>query len=61
MTDARASEFLTVDETADELHVSGKHIRRQIKCGALPHYRFGKLLRIGRSDLDKYKLSCRNN
>jgi excisionase family DNA binding protein len=45
--------FLSVDDVAEELRVSSKHVRRMIARGELPIYRFGKIIRIARDDLDR--------
>jgi len=42
--------FLSVDDVAEELRVSSKHLRRLIANGDLPIYRFGKVIRISRHD-----------
>jgi excisionase family DNA binding protein len=48
--------FATLDQAADELGCSKRHVRRLISTGQLRAYRVGKdssLVRIDRSDLDK--------
>lgn len=47
-------QFLTVDQTADVLQVSPRHVRRLIARGALVAHRFGRLVRIGPVDLKAY-------
>lgn len=49
----QSKRFLSVDEVAEELNVSSKHVRRMITRGDLRFYRFGKVLRIARDDLDR--------
>lgn len=48
------AEFLDVAGAAAVLRVSTKSIRRAIECGALQHYRFGRVIRIRREDLDTW-------
>jgi excisionase family DNA binding protein len=43
--------FLSVDDVAEELGVSSKHVRRMIARGDLRIHRFGKVIRIARDDL----------
>jgi excisionase family DNA binding protein len=58
MADERPSEsvghFLSVDDVAEELRVSSKHVRRLVANGDLPIYRFGKAIRIAREDFDSW-------
>jgi excisionase family DNA binding protein len=51
---APVGRFLSVDDVAEELRVSSKHVRRLIATGSLPIYRFGKVIRIARQDLDRW-------
>jgi excisionase family DNA binding protein len=48
-----AKRFLSVNDVAEELGVSTKHVRRMIARGDLRIYRFGKVIRIARDDLDR--------
>jgi excisionase family DNA binding protein len=41
-----AKRFLSVNDVAEELGVSTKHVRRMIARGDLRIYRFGKVIRI---------------
>lgn len=50
----KVSRFLTVFEVAGELGVSAKHVRRAIAREELPIYRFGRAVRIARTDLERY-------
>ena len=59
MTEHRDPEFQSVAEVANDLNVSEKHVRRLIKSGKLPHYRFENALRIKRTDKETYQESCR--
>ena len=45
---------LTVDETAKNLDVSSRHIRRLIKRGELPSVKIGRLRRILPKSLEDY-------
>ncbi|MFN0191999.1 MAG: helix-turn-helix domain-containing protein [Aestuariivirga sp.] len=49
----QSKRFLSVAEVAGELGVSSKHVRRMIARGDLRIYRFGKVIRIARDDLDR--------
>jgi len=47
-------DFLSVGEIADELHVTGRFVRRLIADGELPAVRVGqRLVRVRRSDLER--------
>lgn len=48
------AEFLDVAGAAAVLRISTKSIRRAIESGALQHYRFGRVIRIRRDDLDTW-------
>lgn len=50
---AYARRFLSVNDVAEELGVSSKHVRRMIARGDLRIHRFGKVIRIARDDLDR--------
>lgn len=45
--------YLTVAETAEVLSLSAKTVRRMISRGELRAFRFGRLIRIAASDLDR--------
>jgi excisionase family DNA binding protein len=47
-------DFCTVKETAQQLRLCEKHVRRLIERGELPAYRFGAALRIKKDDIDAY-------
>jgi len=52
VADRAASEFMTVSEAADELHVTERYIRKVIATGELPAVKVGsRLVRIRRTDL----------
>lgn len=51
--------FLTVRETAGQLRLCEKQVRRLILRGELPAYRFGTALRIKKEDVDGYVEACR--
>jgi excisionase family DNA binding protein len=46
--------FLTVKETASQLHLCEKQVRRLISRGELQAYRFGAAVRIKKKDIDSY-------
>ena len=46
--------LLSVEETALELHVSTKTVRRLIKTDNLPVHRIGRCLRVSQDDLRVY-------
>jgi excisionase family DNA binding protein len=50
--------MLSVDVVAGILSVSQKTVRRMIDGGVLPICRVGRLVRIQRSDLERYIASC---
>ena len=58
MTDRNEPSFQSVAEVAHDLGVSEKHIRRLMKSGDLPFYRFGHAIRVNRQDKEKYQKSC---
>jgi excisionase family DNA binding protein len=54
MTMPANPDFCTVKETAQHLRLCDKQIRRLIKRGELPAYRFGAAIRIKKTDIDAY-------
>lgn len=50
----QTSRFLTVADTARELSVSTKYVRRAIERGELLVHRFGRAIRIARSDFEQF-------
>ena len=58
MTEHNEPNFESVAEVAHDLGVSEKHIRRLMKNGELPFYRFGHAIRVNRQDKEKYLKSC---
>jgi excisionase family DNA binding protein len=52
-------EPLTVNEAAEYLHVSAKHVRRLVANRLVAHHRLGRAIRFYRSDLDAYLVACR--
>jgi excisionase family DNA binding protein len=54
-------EFHTVDEVADRLQLSPRHIRRLIDRGVIPIHRFGRAVRIADDDLRRYLASTRES
>ena len=48
------SDFLTVPEVAEKLHVSRMTVYRLLSKSELPYHAFGKTFRINKADLDAY-------
>jgi excisionase family DNA binding protein len=57
MTKTKNQVFLTVDQVAEMQNRSTKSVRRDINAGKIPHYRFGKSVRIGDADLEEFNES----
>lgn len=55
----RQLRFLTIKQTAAQLAMSEKTIRRWIGCGALPSHEFGKAVRISEDDLTSFTAAKR--
>lgn len=53
-TTTQARRFLSVDDVAQELGVSPKHVRRAIARGELRVHRFGRAIRVAPDDLERY-------
>jgi excisionase family DNA binding protein len=51
-------QLLSVDDASAILSVSSKTVRRMIDQGELPTCRLGRLVRVRRSDLERYIASC---
>lgn len=60
MAEQVRSEFMSAAEVADDLNVSLKHVRRLIKNGELPHYKFGSVIRVHRDDINNYVSKCKS-
>lgn len=54
MSDVNTERFLTVDEVAAELRVSGMTVYRLIKSGGLRGVQIGHQVRIERASLEAY-------
>jgi excisionase family DNA binding protein len=52
-----ATLLLTVDQVAAELVCCTKTVRKLIATGELPAFRHGRLVRVRRSDLDRFILA----
>ena len=52
-------EFHPVENVADKLDVSPRHVRRLIDRGLIPVHRFGRAVRIADDDLRRYLASTR--
>jgi excisionase family DNA binding protein len=48
------SRLLTLAAAADELGVSTRTLRRRIAEGAVPAFRYRRIVRVHRTDLDRY-------
>ena len=59
MPKQRNTKFHTIDEVAGKLGQSSKSVRRKLKAGDIPYYRFGTSIRIGDGDLEAYIEECR--
>ena len=53
------TEFLTIQEVAHALGLSERMVRAIVARGDLPHHRFGRCVRIKRTDLDEFTAQCR--
>ena len=51
-------QLLSVDDASAILSVSSKTVRRMIDRGELPTCHLGRLVRVRRSDLERYIASC---
>jgi excisionase family DNA binding protein len=47
-------EYLTIDQVAELLKVSGKTIRRLVRRGEIPGFKVGGQWRIKRGDIDEW-------
>lgn len=52
-------EWLNTKEAARRLGVTPRTLYRFVDGGELPAYRFGRVLRLKKSDVDEYIESCR--
>jgi excisionase family DNA binding protein len=52
-------DFFTVESVAEQLGLSLATIRRAIRDGRLATYRFGRAVRIGRTDLETFLANAR--
>ncbi len=46
---------LSLSDASLQLGVSTKTVRKLVRSGQLPHYKFGKLYKIDQADLDQWK------
>jgi len=51
-------DFLSVADVAERLNVSEKLVRNEMDRGRIPFKKFGRLIRIPASALDRYLLSA---
>lgn len=54
MTQQQPSEWLSVEEIAQELKMDNETVRRWIRTKQLKGYRFGRDLRVRREDFDNF-------
>ena len=52
--DMENNEWLTIKEAAGYLKLSVPAIRKYIRLGKLLHYRYGRIVRLKRQDLDNF-------
>lgn len=55
--ESRTYEFLTPREIMDELAIGQNTVYRLLNSGELPAFRIGKLWRVKRSELEKWRLA----
>ena len=55
-----ATEWLTLDNAAAQLGITKSALYRWLQRGGVPHHRFGRLIRIHRSDFDRFVGSKRS-
>ena len=48
------AELLTIDEAAQRIRMSVRHMRRLIADGAIGHHRLGRSIRLHSADVDAY-------
>lgn len=47
-------EFLTISELSEYLNLKRSNLYSMVESGELPHYRFGKLIRFKKQDIDTW-------
>ena len=52
--------LLTIDDVADQLAASTRHVRRLIARGELPAHRIGRLVRVSPDDLARFLAASRH-
>jgi excisionase family DNA binding protein len=57
-SDDEGIEWLGTTDAAERLGVTARTLYRFIDEGHLPGYRFGRVIRLKRSDVDRYIESC---
>jgi excisionase family DNA binding protein len=60
MDESGTEPLLTIKETAEALRLSRKFIYRAIEAGELGCHRFGRAIRVSRSDLTRFAQQHRN-
>ncbi|WP_246281926.1 helix-turn-helix domain-containing protein [Fodinicola acaciae] len=53
------SQMLTVDEAAERMGMSVRHVRRLVSERSIPFYKVGRSVRIASSDVDAYLRALR--
>lgn len=46
--------LLTIDEAADQLRMSVRHVRRLVAEGRIAYHRLGRSIRLDSADVDAY-------
>lgn len=54
MIDEKKSEYLTIEQVAELIHMSGRAIRMKLAAGKLKAYKPGKRLLFKREDVEKF-------
>ena len=58
-TDDQTTEWLGTAATAKQLGITTRTLYRFLDEGALASYRFGRVIRIKKSDIDTFVTSCK--
>lgn len=48
------SEFITIQEVSEYLHIKPATLYAKVGAGDLPHYKVGRLVRFKREDIDQW-------
>jgi len=55
------SEFLTIQEVSEWLHIKPATLYAKVGGGEIPHYKVGRLLRFKREEIDRWMEDHRRN